>query len=254
MSDVPAPTNACRRLRLATQARIGLGRSGDGLPTTPLLDFQMAHAMARDAVHAGLSEEAIRRDWPHALVGLSSRAPDRQTYLQRPDLGRRLDADSRARLESLDVRSCDAVIILADGLSATAAHTHGPQVAKAVADRLSDWRIAPLVVAHQARVALADEIGELLGARFSIMLVGERPGLSSPDSLGAYLTWQPRIGRMDSERNCVSNIRPPHGLSHAAAADTIAWLARAARACGATGIALKDDSGLDHGRIGAPQA
>ena len=241
MSDALGPADACRRLRQATQARIGLGHAGAGLPTAPMLDFQMAHAMARDAVHAALDEAEVARDLSSTPISVASRAADRVTYLQRPDLGRRLDAASRDRLGALAGGPWGAVIVIADGLSATATAMHGAAVATALLSRIKGWRVAPLVIAHQARVALADEVGEILGAAVAVILIGERPGLSSPDSLGAYLTWGPRVGRVDSERNCVSNIRPPHGLSHAAAADKLAWLMREARTIGSSGVTLKDD-------------
>jgi len=240
MNEPLVPNDLLRRLRLATQARIGLGRAGDALPTRPLLEFQMAHAMARDAVHTGLSDAAVAAGLAAEPIRVASQASDRAVYLQRPDLGRRLDAASAQALDSLTMDACDAVIIIADGLSALAVHRHGAAVATALAERLAGWRLAPIVVAHQARVALADDIGQRLGAALSVILIGERPGLSAPDSLGAYITWQPRVDRMDSERNCVSNIRPPHGLPYATAADKIAWLMHAARRLRLTGVALKD--------------
>ncbi|HEX2010107.1 MAG TPA: ethanolamine ammonia-lyase subunit EutC, partial [Roseateles sp.] len=172
------PNDMLRRLRLATQARIGLGRAGDGLPTRPLLDFQMAHAMARDAVHTGLSDSAVAAGLTAAPIRVASQAPDRAVYLQRPDLGRRLDKASAQELDALAMGACDAVIIIADGLSALAVHRHGAALASALAERLAGWRLAPLVVAHQARVALADDIGQRLGATLSVILIGERPGLS----------------------------------------------------------------------------
>lgn len=240
MNDPLVPNDTFRRLRLATQARIGLGRVGVGLPTRPLLDFQMAYAMARDAVHTELSDALVASGLALAPIRVASRAFDRTVYLQRPDLGRRLDDASAQRLESLTMQPCDAVIVIADGLSATAVHRHGAAIATALIDRLAGWRLAPVIVACQARVALADDIGQRLGAALSVILIGERPGLSAPDSLGAYITWQPRVGRMDSERNCVSNIRPPHGLPYATAADKIAWLMREARTLQLSGVDLKD--------------
>lgn len=219
----------------------------------PMLEFQMAHAMARDAVHMPLSNATIASALPSEPVVVASRADGREIYLQRPDLGRRLDGSSEKRLEALNLGGCDAVIVIADGLSATAVHNHGAAVATALSDRLSDWRLAPFIIARQARVALADDIGERLGAMLSVILIGERPGLSSPDSLGAYITWRPRVGRMDSERNCVSNIRPPHGLSHGAAADKIAWLMREARSLQITGVGLKDEQSADTPRIGSSE-
>jgi ethanolamine ammonia-lyase small subunit len=175
-----------------------------------------------------------------ATITVSSCADSRAAYLQRPDLGRRLDADSVERLRAAE-QGHDLVIVIGDGLSARAVQAHAPAVVAALRERLAGWRIAPIVLARQARVALGDEIGESLGAAMSLMLIGERPGLSSPDSLGAYLTWGPRSGRADSERNCVSNIRPPRGLSYEATAAKLAWLLHQARARALTGVGLKDD-------------
>jgi ethanolamine ammonia-lyase small subunit len=227
------------RLRAMTPARVGLGRSGDGLPTAPMLAFQLAHAAARDAVHAALDSDRLAAALaPRASIRVASQAVDRTTYLQRPDLGRRLAAEDAARLTPGD---WDLAIVAADGLSATAVHAHAPPLIAALAERLPGWRLAPVTIATQARVALGDEIGAALGARLALVLIGERPGLSAPDSLGAYLTWGPAVGTPDSARNCVSNIRPPHGLDYGRAADTLAWLMTEARARGLTGVALKDE-------------
>lgn len=241
MAEPPAPSLLARRLRTLTQARVALGRAGEALPTAPMLDFQLAHARARDAVHAELSAAGFAEAIDREVKEVRSRAADRTAYLQRPDLGRLLDP--RASLAQVD---CDAVLVVADGLSATAVHAHAASLLLALLDRLSDWRIAPVVLARQARVALGDEIGAAVGAPLAVVLIGERPGLSAPDSLGAYLTWQPRRGRLDSERNCVSNIRPPHGLGYGEAADRIAWLMREARLRRLTGVALKDESETEH--------
>ena len=241
MSDRPAPTDPWAALRAATRARVGLGRAGDALPTGALLDLQAAHALARDAVHDALDVEAVRgqlADRPTVVA--DSAAPDRVTYLQRPDLGRRLAPDSRTRLTGLGPAP-DLVVVLADGLSARAVVAHAVPVLDAVLGQLDDWTVGPVVLARQARVALGDEVGQLLGARLCLVLVGERPGLSAPDSLSAYLTWAPAPGRRDSERNCVSNIRPPHGMSVAAAAATLVSLLREARVRELSGVALKDD-------------
>jgi ethanolamine ammonia-lyase small subunit len=235
----PVPADPFARLRAMTTARVALGRCGAGLPTRPMLEFQRDHAMARDAVHAPFDPEqlaAALAPWPSLTV--SSRAADRGVYLRRPDLGRRLAVASAAALTSGD---WDLVVVIADGLSAPGARAHAAPVARRVLDRLAGWRIAPIVLASQARVALGDEVGALLGAAMVLVLIGERPGLSAADSLGAYLTWRPAVGRLDSERNCVSNIRPPHGLGYDAAADTLAWLMRAGRKRGLTGVSLKDD-------------
>ena len=227
------------RLRAMTSARVALGRSGAGLPTAALLAFQRDHALARDAVHAPFEPALIASElepWP--VVKVASQAPDRAAYLRRPDLGRRLDAASATRLSPGD---WDLAIVIGDGLSAPAVHAHAAPVARRLIDRLADWRVAPVVLARLARVALGDDIGDRLGARMVVVLIGERPGLSAADSLGAYLTWAPAPGRRDSERNCVSNIRPPHGLGYDAAADILAWLIRAAGRLRLTGVGLRDD-------------
>jgi len=245
MAEPPVRSDFVSRLRAVTQARIALGRAGQGLPTSALLDFQLAHARARDAVGAvfdtgGFSAAIGRRE----VIEVASRVPDHATYLQRPDLGRRLAEAGAAKL----VAAGDEVaLIVGDGLSATAVEAHAAPLLLALFHRLPDWRIAPIVLARHARVALGDEIGALLGVDLVVMLIGERPGLSAPDSLGAYLTWQPRPGRLDSERNCVSNIRPPHGLGYAQAADSIVWLMTEARSRRLTGVALKDESGPSDG-------
>jgi ethanolamine ammonia-lyase small subunit len=224
-------------LRGATRARVALGRAGDGLPTARELEFRAAHAAARDAVHTPLDAAVVRAGLPgREVLEVRSAAPDRATYLQRPDLGRRL-ADGA----SLPTGSCDVALVLADGLSPRAVHEHGPGTVTAVLERLPGWSVGPLVLAHQARVALGDHVGAALGARAVVVLVGERPGLSSADSLGLYLTWDPRPGRVDAERNCISNVRPPHGLGYAQAADVLAALLGAARELGASGVALKDE-------------
>jgi ethanolamine ammonia-lyase small subunit len=233
-------------LRRATRARVALGRAGDALPTARELEFRAAHAAARDAVHQPLDPALVRAALHSALDGaglpgrdvveVRSAAPDRATYLQRPDLGRRL-----AEGASLPRADADLAVVVADGLSPRAVHEHAAGLVAALLERLPGWSVAPLVLAHQARVALGDAVGEALGARAVVVLIGERPGLSSADSLGVYLTWDPRPGRADSERNCVSNVRPPHGLSYAQAADTVAALLGAARALGASGVVLKDE-------------
>ena len=224
-------------LRAATRARVALGRAGDALPTARELEFRAAHAAARDAVHQPLDPALVRAHLPGAeLLEVHSAAPDRATYLQRPDLGRQL-----AEGTELPHTGADLAVVIADGLSPRAVHEHAAGLVGALLERLPGWSVAPLVLAHQARVALGDAVGEALGAHAVVVLVGERPGLSSADSLGAYLTWEPRPGRVDSERNCVSNVRPPHGLSYAQAADTVAGLLTAARELGASGVVLKDE-------------
>lgn len=228
------------RLRDYTPARVELGRAGHSVPTRELLDFQLAHARARDAVHHPLDAAAVsldlkQRNVEHAIV--ASAAPDRATYLRRPDLGRRVNPESRERLRAMH-GDYDAVFVIADGLSALAIHRHAVAVLTLVIDDMRDLQLAPTIVAQQARVAIGDEIGELLGARMAVVLIGERPGLSSPDSLGIYLTWQPRIGRTDAERNCISNIRP-EGLSYAAAAQTVVFLMTESRQRKLSGVSLR---------------
>lgn len=227
-------------VRHATQARIGLGRAGRSLPTAAMLSFQLDHARACDAVHGALDAEALAADLHAPALRVDSRAGDRGIYLTRPDLGRRLDPEALAPLSAAQGDGHDLAIVLADGLSAAAVQAHGAALANRIVAALPDWRIAPPVIARQARVALGDEVGATLGAAMVLVLIGERPGLTSPDSLGAYLTAAPRVGRLDSERNCVSNIRPPHGLSYDAAVDTLLWLMRQARLGGGTGVHLKD--------------
>ena len=238
----PNPWTALRRL---TPARIALGRAGASLPTAEVLAFGLAHAQARDAVHVPLDAGALEAEaraagWPTLRV--HSRAGDRANYLLRPDLGRRLDPASAERLAAAPEQGSDIVFVLADGLSASAVQHHAlPTLAALRALLLPAWKLGSLVIAEQGRVALGDEIGELLGARLVVVLIGERPGLSSPDSLGAYLTWGPRVGRTDAERNCISNIRP-QGLACAQAGRRLHWLCTAALRLGYSGVALKDDS------------
>ena len=230
-----------RDLRQTTPARIGLGRSGDTLALGPVLDFQLAHAQARDAVHAALDVAALRTALaPHASLAVHSAAANRAEYLRRPDLGRRLDEASAATLQEAGGAPCDCVVVLADGLSATAVMRHAVPLLQLCLPRLARYALAPLVVATQSRVALGDEIGKLLKARLCVMLIGERPGLSVADSLGAYLTYAPGVGRRDSERNCLSNIHARGGLTHAQAADKLCWLVDQALTRGLTGVALKD--------------
>jgi len=219
-------------LRELTAARLALGRCGHSLPTRELLRFQLAHARARDAVHQPLDVASLAIN--PALV-LTSAAEDRTTYLRRPDLGRRLDSASADRLTHGD---WDAVLVVADGLSPIAVHRHAAALIDSLIPRLEAWRIAPICIVQQGRVAIGDEIGERTGARLAVVLIGERPGLSSPDSLGAYLTWAPSVGRTDAERNCVSNIRNG-GLEPILAAQRIAAIMRAARDRELTGVRLK---------------
>jgi ethanolamine ammonia-lyase small subunit len=243
------------RLRAATPARIGLPRAGSSLATSALLAFQLAHARARDAVTEPLDAESLVK----ALRGrgleslpLHSAAPDRPTYLARPDLGRRLDEPSRALLDALP-RGYDLVFVVADGLSARAAARHAPPLLDQMLPELRRraWRIGPVAVVEQGRVAIGDAIGGILGAALVVVLIGERPGLTSPDGLGAYITWAPAIGRTDAERNCVSNIRP-EGLSYGEAAHRLLHLCGEARRRGLTGVLLKDDTRLPAAELAAP--
>jgi ethanolamine ammonia-lyase small subunit len=244
----PAPPRSIGDLRDLTPARVALGRSGASLPTSALLDFTLDHARARDAVHAafdagalvaGLGELGLR------AVEVKSRAGNRRLYLGRPDLGRRLDETSAQQLAGLgDAARGRVVIVIGDGLSPIAVHAHALGLTRHLLSLLSasHIEIGPVIVATGARVALGDEIGEMLGASLVAMLIGERPGLSAPDSLGAYLTHAPKGGRTDADRNCVSNIHR-EGLTYEQAAFKIAWLIREGISRKVTGVALKDESG-----------
>ncbi|CCJ74383.1 Ethanolamine ammonia-lyase light chain [Cronobacter condimenti 1330] len=232
-------------LRQFTDARIALGRSGASLPTGEVLKFGLAHAQARDAIHQPFDSDALRP----ALEALGletltvhSAAPDRATYLHRPDLGRRLDDESRAMLTRRK-SDADLLLVIGDGLSSHAVHRQSVGLITALLPYLDTLglSLAPVVLAHQSRVALGDDIGEALGVRAVAILIGERPGLSSPDSLGVYLTWYPLRSRIESERNCISNIRP-EGLPWDAAAFKLAWLLEQAFLRRLTGVKLKDES------------
>lgn len=248
MTTPPAPSSASLPdLRDLTPARVGLGRSGASLPTNALLSFTLDHARARDAVHATFEVNSIAA----GLAGLgitphevSSQAHERRDYLRRPDRGRMLDSASRRSLESCGITACSCAIVIGDGLSPTAVNVHAVELIRHLLPRLAADEIdaGAVIMASGARVALGDEIGAILGARMLVMLIGERPGLSAPDSLGAYLTFAPRIGLTDADRNCISNIHRA-GLSYAEAAFRIAWLVREGLARQITGVALKDQSG-----------
>ena len=244
-------------LRRYTDARIALGRAGHSLPTAAHLQFQLDHAEARDAVHLPLDTESLARQV--AALGrkpvlLHSRAPDRRTYLQRPDLGRRLDAASVQTLvaqqspaaSSHDSRRDDVAFVVVDGLSARAIHQNAAPLLGSMLARLRDdvetpWSIAPIAIVTLGRVAVGDEAGELLQARTVVVLIGERPGLSSPDSMGLYVSWAPRIGLVDALRNCISNIRPA-GLAVDEAAARLHYLLRESRRRRLTGVDLKEDT------------
>ena len=245
----PTPDNPSLALRNLTPARIALGRAGTSLPTGAQLDFQFAHAQARDAVHlafdhAGLATQLGDRG-RESLV-LHSAATDRHQYLQRPDLGRRLNEESIATLRQhaqANPGGVDLAIVVADGLSALAVHRHTlPFLARFEEQAAADgWTSAPVVLVQQGRVAVADEVGELLGARMTVMLIGERPGLSSPDSLGLYFTYGPKVGLTDAYRNCISNIRL-EGLSYGMAAHRLLYLMREACRRQLSGVNLKDEA------------
>ncbi|MBS3803814.1 MAG: ethanolamine ammonia-lyase subunit EutC [Oleiphilaceae bacterium] len=259
--------NAWSRLRQFTDARIGLGRAGISLPTRQLLEFQLAHAQAQDAVHLPLDVNALCQqlatlEGAAALtpIRLHSQAADRITYLQRPDLGRRLDDESAQRLNapapdaaSAPRQACDLAIVVVDGLSSLAVQNNATAFIETLLEELSldkdqSWRLGPLTLVEQGRVAIGDEIGERLNARAVLVLIGERPGLSSPDSLGLYLTWGPRLNLNDASRNCISNVRPG-GLSYPDAARRLMYLLRESRRQKLSGVALKDrtdDNLIEH--------
>ncbi|OYY74505.1 MAG: ethanolamine ammonia-lyase [Gammaproteobacteria bacterium 28-57-27] len=248
--------NPWEELRRHTKARIALGRAGASLPTDEVLRFGLAHAKARDAVHHPMDVQSLSQRIEAAgyrVLHARSNAPDRQTYLLRPDLGRRLHADSLPQLQQNQAKNqaCTLTIVVADGLSAFAPENHALPLLQHLQQRIHvDWSNVPVVLATQARVAIGDEIGAALKADLVLVLIGERPGLSSPDSLGAYLTFQPKLGRMDSERNCVSNIHAA-GMSYAQAAHKIGYLIQESLRRKYSGVELKDDSGelpwLDEG-------
>ncbi len=280
--DKPVTDNPWGALRQLTAARIALGRSGISQPTAPQLAFQLAHARARDAVHLALDPVALGEAL-HAASGLTcvsvhSAAADRHVYLQRPDLGRQLDEVSRARLTAAAATAAapapatatatatatapinagasryDLALVVADGLSALAIEQNAAPFIHALMARLSgeQWRLAPLTIVQQDRVAIGDEVGHLLGAQAVVMLIGERPGLSSPDSMGLYLTWAPRPGLTDASRNCISNVRPD-GLTYDAAAFKLHYLLSEARRRQLSGVALKDETASDSANLEAPR-
>jgi ethanolamine ammonia-lyase small subunit len=243
----PDPWN---KLRSATPARIALGRAGGSLPTSEWLEFKSAHAAAREAVHHRFDADLLASEIATVgadVVVVASAAGDRPTFLQRPDLGRRLDDASRFALQELPRPSVpvELVIIVSDGLSALAVHRQAPRLLAALVPRLTagGWRIAPIVVARFGRVALQDEIGHVLGAQLALTLIGERPGLGSPDSLGAYLVYDPKPGNTDANRNCVSNIRA-EGLPCEVAAETLHYLLTEAQRRQTSGVQLKDERTL----------
>ncbi len=247
MSERPVTRLPWERLREFTGARIALGRAGSSLPTSEVLAFELAHAQAKDAVHAELAVldfvEALEHKSGLQVLTVRSRADTPQTYLTRPDLGRLLQLEDAHVLQA-HAGSYDVSITVASGLSAVAVTRHAPPLLEELLPLLSGYGLAPIVVAERARVSLSDAIGDGLGAKLSLILIGERPGLSTPESLGAYLTFGPRTGRLDAERNCVSNIHG-RGLSYRAAAHQIALLMREAVKQERTGVGLKVEGRLE---------
>jgi len=249
MADDIVISNPWQALRRYTGARIALGRSGVSQPTAAQLAFQLAHAQARDAVHRALEvaplQQALEEELQLTNIALHSAAESRQVYLQRPDLGRRLRPSSRTALEEQGSGS-DLAIVLTDGLSALAIEQNALPFLQALMPRIAGegWTLAPLAIVEQGRVAVGDEVGQLLGARAVLVLIGERPGLSSPDSMGLYLTWAPRVGLTDERRNCISNVRPA-GLGHEEAAARAYYLLAEAFRRELSGVALKDESSND---------
>jgi ethanolamine ammonia-lyase small subunit len=240
----PISSSLAARLRALTPARIALGRTGVSLATRDLLDFQSCHARARDAVHARLETSALAAQLAQItateILTLGTAATDRATYLQRPDLGRTLDATSANLLTEREEKSTfDLALIVADGLSALAVERHAALLLAELLPHINGWALAPICIVEQARVAVSDFIGAALGARIAAILIGERPGLNSPDSLGVYITYDPRPGRTDAERTCISNVRP-EGLSYAQAAAEMAGILKEARRLGFTGVALQN--------------
>ncbi len=245
--DVPA--NPWLELRRLTPARIALGRTGTSLPTSAQLDFQLAHAQARDAVHLAFDHERISAQLAESgyeTLQLHSAAADRDEYLQRPDLGRRLNEESVQQLQAYTAArpgGVDLAVVIADGLSALAVHRHAVPFLQRMREQAAGdgWSVAPVVLVEQGRVAVGDEVGQLLGAKMVIILIGERPGLSSPDSLGLYFTYAPKVGLNDAHRNCISNIRL-EGLSYATSAHRLLYLMREACRRQLSGVQLKDEA------------
>jgi ethanolamine ammonia-lyase small subunit len=239
-------TDPWQQLKSFTRARIAIGRVGSSLPTSEVLDFGLSHAMARDAVHLALDVDALEADIQQhdfATTRVKSMAADRATYLLRPDMGRRLHEQSLLQLQNLSqTEPIDFLIVVGDGLSSLAVARHAaPLLAEIKRTCPEEWSASRVVIASQARVAISDEIGQALNAKIVAMLIGERPGLSSPDSLGIYLTFNPKLGLSDADRNCISNVRP-EGLQYDVAAKKLIWLAKEAMRLKVTGVTLKDES------------
>ena len=239
-------TDPWQQLKSFTRARIAIGRVGSSLPTSEVLDFGLAHAMARDAVHLALDVDALETDIKQqqfTTIRAKSMAPDRASYLLRPDWGRRLHEQSLMQFQNLSqTKPIDFLIVVGDGLSSLAVSRHVAPLLAEIRNHIpADWHTGHVVIASQARVAIGDEIGQALNAKMVAMLIGERPGLSSPDSLGIYLTYNPKLGLSDADRNCISNVRP-EGLQYAAAAKKLLWLAKEAMRLKVTGVSPKDES------------
>ncbi|HEX2591650.1 MAG TPA: ethanolamine ammonia-lyase subunit EutC [Rhizomicrobium sp.] len=225
-------------LRAFTPARVALGRVGNGLPTSRVLEFQLAHARARDAVHTPFDALAVANALGGDVVRLLTAARDRAAYLSNPDLGRTLSGESHAMLKP---GTFDAALVIADGLSATAVHAHGARLAQIVL-KMPGIVWAPVSIVTNGRVAAGDDIAAALGAEMAVVLIGERPGLSAADSLGIYLTFAPKPGiTKDADRNCISNVRPD-GLALEDAAHRLTWLMTEARRLRLTGVGLKEDA------------
>lgn len=254
----PVTENAWSKLNAFTDARVGLGRSGVSVPTKHLLAFQLAHAQAIDAVHTqldidALSKTLMEQDWAKdwtkncAPLLLHSRATDRATYLQRPDYGRRLNEESANKLDEHRVSTAqdyDLAIVVVDGLSSLAVEQNTLPFLQALSSHIKGWNLAPICFVKQGRVAIGDDVCERLNAKCVLVLVGERPGLSSPDSLGLYLTWGGKVGLTDAYRNCISNVRPA-GLVYQEAARKAFYLLNEARTLKLSGVKLKDRSDDD---------
>jgi len=233
-------------LRRFTQARIALGRAGHAVPTQALLDFQLAHAQARDAVQFPWDIEAFAeqlRDTGEETLILQTPVSSRSEYLRRPDFGRVLTEESRIRLRNLKASGVDVALIVSNGLSSTAVERRGISLLQTILEglRVRQFRIAPISLVANGRVALLDDIGSVLDAQVSVIVIGERPGLSAADSLGVYLSYAPKKGNTDAERNCISNIHPPEGLSYESATRKLLYLIEESIRRGFSGVALKDE-------------
>ena len=241
-------------LKEYTDARIGLGRAGISIPTSHSLAFQLAHAQAQDAVHLPLDVEYVIEQLGNINLNqeiftpilLHSQAVNRTVYLQRPDLGRRLDKKSievLKKVNTLKDEKYDLSIVIVDGLSSLAIKENAQIFIKKLIEVLNfssqDWEIAPITIVQQGRVAIGDEVGQILNSKISIVLIGERPGLSSPDSMGLYLTYNPKVGLTDESRNCISNIRI-EGLSYEEAVKKTMYLLKESRKLELSGVNLKD--------------